>query len=42
MVRMLVSRSRPGLDLAPDGDLPVLDGRDRLVLPVCLVVRESS
>jgi DNA-binding LacI/PurR family transcriptional regulator len=42
MVRMLVSRARPDLDLAPDDHLPVLDGTDRIVLPVCLVVRESS
>jgi DNA-binding LacI/PurR family transcriptional regulator len=42
MARMLVSRTRPGLALEPLGDLPPVDALDHLILPVTLVVRESS
>jgi len=42
MARMLVSRTRPGLALEPQEDLPPVDALDHLILPVTLVVRESS
>lgn len=42
MVRMLLSRVRPGHAVEADGLLPAVDGTDRLVLPVVLVVRASS
>ncbi len=42
MARMLVSRIRPGLVLETPDDLPPLDSVDHVVLPVTLVVRESS
>jgi DNA-binding LacI/PurR family transcriptional regulator len=42
MARMLLSRTDPGLALDADADVPSVDGLDHLVLPVTLVVRESS
>ncbi|MCL3863193.1 LacI family DNA-binding transcriptional regulator [Actinotalea sp. K2] len=42
MARMLLSRARPDLDLAADPEVPDLAGLDRVVLPVRLVVREST
>jgi hypothetical protein len=42
MVRMLLARTRPGLVLPVDPDLPDDDGGDRIVLPVTLVVRDSA
>jgi DNA-binding LacI/PurR family transcriptional regulator len=42
MVRLYLSQHRPDIDLSPDPELPVIGGRQDLVLPVSLVVRESA
>jgi DNA-binding LacI/PurR family transcriptional regulator len=42
MARMLLAKGRPDVAVPEDDDLPPVRGIDRLVLPVALVVRDSS
>jgi DNA-binding LacI/PurR family transcriptional regulator len=42
MVRLYLAQHRPDLALPPDDCTPEVVGRDRLILPVTLVVRESA
>jgi DNA-binding LacI/PurR family transcriptional regulator len=42
MVRLYLAQNRPDVQLLPDDGTPAVDGLDRLVLPVTLVVRESA
>ncbi len=42
MVRLLLAQIRPEVPASPDGEIPDLRGKHHLVLPVELVVREST